>query len=193
MAKWSDALDRVAKNANRYKPVKIDGITITESELAVINEIKGAPAKRLAFTLLCVSKYWDAVSPRNDHWVNTPDNEILKMANVSGSLKRQSDLFRTLRDAGLIQFSKKIDNLNVRVLFSDDGKRKIHIRDFRNLGYQYEMYYGGHFYECANCGLIVRAPKQERGAKPKYCQSCAVEVRTKQNVNAVMRHRQISS
>ena len=46
LAKWSNTLDKVTKSANRYKPVKIDGISITESELAVIDEVKSLPAGR---------------------------------------------------------------------------------------------------------------------------------------------------
>lgn len=189
LAKWSNTLDSIAKNSDKYKPIKLQGVPISRSELESIHNLKSTMARRLAFTLLCVAKYWDAASPRNNHWVNTSDAELLKMANIVVSARRQSDLFRTLRDAGLIQFSKKVDNLNVRVLFCDDNEREMYIQDFRNLGFQYERHYGGRFYECVNCGLVVKMPKNTRGAHPKYCKACAVEIGTKQRVDAVMRHR----
>ena len=59
------------------------------------------------------------------------------MANIKTSIKRQSLMFAELRNAGFIRFSKKIDNLNVQVLFMTPGETAIHIQDFRNLGYQY--------------------------------------------------------
>ena len=94
-----------------------------------------------------------------------------------------------LRDAGFIRFSKKIDNLNVQVRFIQAGETAIHIQDFRNLGYQYLKYYGGAYFECENCGLTVKAQSPAKGRPQKYCPSCAVEVKTRQTVNAVMRCR----
>jgi len=186
---WSDTLDRVTKGVNKFPLIKIDGVDITEPELEKIEALDGKQIRRLAFTLLCVAKYWDAASESNNHWVNTADREIMQMANVNTSIKRQSLMFSDLRDAGLIRFSKKIDNLNVQVLFIQGGKTAIHIQDFRNLGYQYLKYYGGSYFECANCGLTVKAQNAAMGRPQKYCQGCAVEIKTKQTVDAVMRRR----
>ena len=165
---WSDVLDKVAKNADRYPQIRIDGID---------------------FTLLCVAKYWDMVSKQNNHWVNTPDREIMQMANINTSIKRQSAMFAGIRDAGMIKFSKKIDNLNVQVTFIEPGSTAIHIQDFRNLGYQYLKYYGGPYFDCVNCGLTVKCQEPSRGRKQKYCPSCAIELHTKQKVDSVMRKR----
>lgn len=109
------------------------------------------------------------------------------MSNVSTSIKRQSQLFRMIRDAGMIKFSKKVGNTNVKVLFSDDDETVMHVTDFRNLGYQYLMYHGEPYFKCANCGIVtkIRNPKNSRGQK--YCSSCAVEVAVKQRVNYAMR------
>ena len=121
--------------------------------------------------------------------MNTSDKEIMQMANINTSIKRQSLMFAELRDAGFIRFSKKIDNLNVQVQFIQAGETAIHIQDFRNLGYQYLKYYGGAYFECENCGLTVKAQSPAKGRPQKYCPSCAVEVKTRQTVNAVMRCR----
>ena len=167
----------------------LDGVDITGEELAKIETLEGKQIRRLAFTLLCVAKYWDAASDRNNGWVNTSDKEIMQMANINTSIKRQSLMFAELRDAGFIRFSKKIDNLNVQVQFIQAGETAIHIQDFRNLGYQYLKYYGGAYFECENCGLTVKAQSPAKGRPQKYCPSCAVEVKTRQTVNAVMRCR----
>lgn len=186
---WSDTLDRVTKGANKFPLIKMDGVDITREELDRIERLDGKQIKRLAFTLLCVAKYWDNASESNNHWVNTSDKELMQMANISTSIKRQSLMFSDLRKAGLIRFSKKIDNLNVQVLFMRDGESAIHIDDFRNIGYQYLKYYGGNYFECANCGLTVKVQNAYMGRPQKYCQSCAVEIKTKQTVDAVMRRR----
>ena len=65
----------------------------------------------------------------------------------------------------------------------------IHIHDFRNLGYQYMKYYGGPYFECVNCGITVKEQEPSKGRRQKYCPECALEIKTRQNVNAVMRHR----
>ena len=162
---------------------------MTAKEMASIEKLEGKQLRRLAFTLLCAAKYWDAVSERNDHWVNTSDREIMQMANIGTSIKRQSAMFAKLKEEGMIRFSRKIDNLNVQVLFIEDGETALHIQNFRNLGYQYLKYYGGLYFECENCGLTVKIQEPARGRRQKYCPSCAIEVKTRQNVNAVMRYR----
>ena len=129
------------------------------------------------------------VSERNNHWANTSDREIMQMANISTSIKRQSALFAELKNADMVRFSKKIDNLNVKVVFMEEGEVALHIHDFRNLGYQYLKHYGAPYFECENCGLTVKIQEPSRGRRQKYCPSCAIEVKTRQNVNAVMRRR----
>lgn len=187
---WSDMLDKIARNVDKYPIIKIDGVDISIKEMESIEKLEGAQLRRLAFTLLCVAKYWYAVSEKNDYWVNTLDREIMQMANISTSIKRQSAMFAELKAVGMIRFSKKIDNLNVRVNFVEDGQTALHIQDFRNLGYQYLKYYGGAYFECENCGLTVKIQEPARGRRQKYCPSCAVEVGVRQRVNWAMRKRQ---
>lgn len=191
LVKWSDTLDHIVKKSAKRPIVAIDYIPITHSELDKINSLEGIQLRRLAFTVLCVAKYWDRVNGDNGHWVNNSDRELMVMANISTSLRRQSHMLCELRDAGLIRSSKKIDVTNVQVLFcDDDGAPAVEIRDLRNIGYQYmKMYYPG-YYVCEHCGITSKQPEGHRGRPRKYCVSCAQEVRTQQNVNAVMRHRE---
>lgn len=200
---WSDALDRITKTAAKYPPVQIDHISITAGELEWVSQLESKQLRRLAFTLLCVSKYWNIVSPNNNNWVNTEDKEIFKMANVTVTGKKQDLMYGELIRNGFIRQSKKIDNLNVQVLPPDtDNETVMHIKDFRNLGYQYLMHYGGPYFECERCGITVREKEYSAnrslqlrcrskvaGRKHKYCPSCAAEIRLKQNVESVMRKR----
>ena len=190
LATWSDTLDRFAKSSDKYDLIRMDSVRITKSELGAIDSLRGMQLRRLAFTLLCLAKYWDAAHSRNNHWVNTQDREIFQMANINTSIRRQSLMFGQLNDAGMIKFSKKVDNLNVQVLFiSDDSDTEIAVTDFRNLGFQYMMYNGAPYFVCENCGLVTRMNDGNRRRPQKYCPSCAVQVQTQQIVNSVMRHR----
>lgn len=186
---WSDTLDSAAKYASKYPLIMIDEIAITQPEMERIDALPGKQLRRLAFTLLCIAKYLCSVSDNTNYWVNTPDNEIMKMANINTSIKRQSNMFGQLRDEGMIRFSKQIDNLSVQVLFAESGDIALRVTDFRNLGYQYMKYHGEPYFECAHCGLTEKIKSTTKRRPQKYCAQCAVEIRTRQNVNSVMRLR----
>lgn len=173
LPKWGNVIDIALKNAARRPLVKIRCISVSKTEIETIQTLQGRQAQRLAFTLLCLSKYWNAVNRVHTYWVNTPDNQIMKLANIKASIKQQSAIYRRLRDAGLIEFSRKIDNTNVRVLFADQGTPVLQVEDFRNLGFQYQQFLGEPYKECALCGEIFPTPKRQKGMPRKYCKSCA--------------------
>lgn len=188
LPKWSDILDYVTSRASKSKEIKIEDIVITQPEIERIDALEGKQIRRLAFTLLCLAKYWNCVNPQGDNWVNNKDSEIMRMANVNTSIKRQSLMYHTLNEEGLIQFSKKVDNTNVKVLFAQDGDIAMRISDFRNLGYQYLMYHGEPYFQCENCGLTVKM-NIKTGRSLKYCNDCALEIKMRQNIESVMRQR----
>lgn len=184
--KWSLTLDRALKYASKHQAICIDSIKITRPEMRRIEALEGKQIKRLAFTLLCLSKYWMAVNEKCDGWVSNQDNEIMALANIKTSIKRQSFMYSVLRDAGMLQFSKRVDNTNVRVLFAEEGEVALEITDFRNLGYQYLKYIGEPYFECQNCGLVTRYSNPTYGRRQKYCKSCAIEVNIKNSVSRAM-------
>ncbi len=191
LVQWSDTLDRVVRSATKRPIIKIDGISICKSELERIEQIEGKQLQRLAFTMLCIAKYWNAVSSSNNNWLNTQDRDVFALANIRTSGKRQCIMYGELRNAGLIRFSKKVDNLNVQLTFVDEegGDEEMFISDFRNLGYQYLRRTDDSYFECVNCGIVERKNTANKGRKQKYCATCAAEIRTKQNVDSVMRSR----
>lgn len=188
LPKWSETLDYAVARALKYNAIKIDGIEITKPEMECIDALDGKQIRRLAFTLLCLAKYWDIVNPQGDHWVNSKDSDIMRIANIKASIRRQSLMYFNLNEAGMIQFSKKVDNTNVRVCFIAPGEAAMVITDFRNLGYQYLKHHGEPYFECQNCGITVKN-SNTAGRKPKYCRECAVEIHMQQTVNSVMRQR----
>lgn len=190
--KWSRVLDFATEWAFKHEAIIIESIIITKPELQKIDSLDSKQIKRLAFVLLCLSKYWNAVNNQNDNWVNSKDNEVMAFANIKTSIRRQCAMYATLRDYGFIQFSKKVDNTNVKVCFATDGEPAMIITDLRNLGYQYLKHHGEPYFECKNCGIVTRYKNhmsKKSIQQQKYCESCAVEIRTQQNINAVMRRR----
>lgn len=71
-------------------------------------------------------------------------------------------------------FSRKNDNLNLKVNIADDGEPVLKIEDFRELGYEYLNYIGGgSFVRCEKCGRLVK----QSGKNTKYCTECSTKIR----------------
>lgn len=187
--KWDALIENAIKHAEAQPAIDAGSIHITKNEADVVRGLKGKQLQRLAFTLLCLAKYWNLYSAKNDSWVRTPDNDIMRYANIKTSVKRQSAMYHDLMECGLIRFAKKVDNTNVRVNFLDDSPAEIEIDDFRNLGNQYLMYVGEPYFKCECCGVVTKRNNPDKGRKQKYCNTCAVKIKTQQSVNSAMRKR----
>lgn len=171
-------IDRYSNTADKYTLVEIESVPVTQGELDTIERITSKPLRRLAFTLLCIAKFYNMSRPKNNNWTNKPDKEIFKLANIQTPSMRQSLMLNDLYALGLIGYSKLVDNVNICVKFIDnDSKPVLYISDFRNLGYQYMRYTGDtSFTECESCGLIMRRTSN----RLKYCPDCAIDMnRTK--------------
>lgn len=173
LVKWQDAIDRIVKGADKFPLIHIESVPVTGAEMDVCDSLNGVQLQRLMFALICLAKYSNLVSKKNGGWVNRQDKEIFRLANVVTSIKRQSLMLNDLRSAGLIRFSRRVDNININVLCLDsEGTPVLEVRDFRNLGYQYMRFHGQPYIECEQCGLVIR----RRSNSQKYCHDCAVGV-----------------
>lgn len=197
--RWSDKIEKAISLAQKNSAIQIDSIKITQPEIDIIKSIDGMQVQKLAFTLLCLAKYWNIAYPFCDSWVSNKDNEVMRMANIHTSVRKQSQYFHMLMECGLVRPSKKIDNTSIRVLFIEDGDVALEVTDFRNLGYQYLMFCGDtKYFQCQNCGIISKKNKnaeaeesQVRGRRQKYCNDCAVKVNIQKTMIRVMRNREI--
>ena len=168
--KWQDTFDNLIKQAKKYKLKEIDYISITENELKTISSIKNKPLERLAFTLLCLSKLANKFNPNNNDWSNRQDKEVFKLANIQVNITKQCLMINDLKNLGLIEYSKIIDNINTKVLFIDeDSKEILKITKFRDLGNEYLFWKGEKFKRCRECGKLIRPNKQNNNS---YCNEC---------------------
>lgn len=193
---WSDMIEAAVKRADKYGLVEIGHIDISSSEMERIDALEGVQLQRLAFTLLCLSKYRDGIIEDNNHWICYEDKDIMNLANMRPSLERQGYLYRTLEQMGYLKFPKKGDSISMQVLFGDEddgGDKVLSIVKFKNLGYQYLKYRGEPYFECENCGLTVKRKRPEAHRAQKYCDQCAALIRAKQNTDSVMRLRTTSN
>ena len=170
-ATWEDIIEDISKKANKYSLREIDHIEITKSEIDTIRNICNIKYEKLLFTMLCYAKLYNKISDKNNGWVNTDIKELFRVARVS--VRYRNDKFLYLNDletAGLISFSNKNDNLNLRVTFVDNNSDTVlKIDDFRELGYEYLNYIGdGKFIRCECCKKLIR----KKSNKQKYCTDC---------------------
>lgn len=193
VSKWKQMLTSAYKAAQKQPAVDIDSVVVTKGELAAINALPAnhIRQKRLAFTLLCLAKYWRARNAEYDNWVLTTETDTMEMANIRASMRERCKLFHDLNEAGLIRLPRKVDGKFVQVCFAeDDGEPALTITDFRNLGNQYMMYNGQPFFVCANCGAVTKIDNPKSRKPQKYCHECAGKVQIRQNIASVMRCRQ---
>lgn len=180
LVKWQETIDRIVKGADKFPLIDIESVPITGKEIEVCDALDGVQPRRLMFTLICLAKYSDLVNDKNGGWVNRPDKEIFKLANVVTSIKRQSLMLNDFRAAGLIRFSRKVDNVNINVQCLDtSGDAVLEIKDFRNLGYQYMRFHGDPYIECEECGIVIK----KRSNAQKYCHDCAIDVNRQRTRN----------
>lgn len=169
-AKWQLTIEKQVKQVEKYSLIEIDNVIITENELTTIRELKNKSLEKLAFTLLCLAKFSNAVNPHNNDWSNREDKEIFKLANIQADIKKQSLMMNDLKTAGLIEYSRIVDNINSHILFIDtDSLPILFVDDFRDLGFTYLIYKGENFTRCKDCGRIIRQNKQNNIV---YCNDC---------------------
>lgn len=173
IVKWQSTIDKLANMSDKYALFDIAGVSITLSEMEKIQSIDGKMLQRLMFTMLCLAKYGNAISPTNNNWVNKKDKDIFSLANITATLKRQSLMINDLWTKQYIGYSRVVDNININVKIVDNESSEVlFVSDFRNLGNQYMRYCGEKFIDCQCCGKVVRQNKNVQ----KYCNECAVEI-----------------
>lgn len=168
---WQTSVEKLAARAGKFPLFEIAGVSITKSELDTIANIHNKVLERLAFTMLCLAKFGNAKNDSNNNWVNLDSKEIFKLARISCKANEREIKIGQLYQMGLLEFSKRNDNLNCRVTFVDnDSEGVVFISDTRELGYEYLKYKGENFIRCADCGILTRGNKN--GTK-RYCKDCS--------------------
>lgn len=167
--KWQELIEKAIKRAKTSPIIDLEYIPVTQKELDTIKDIGNKKLEKLAFTCLVVAKYYDLRNSSNNGYVNLDYSSLFKLARVTATTYEQPLLLNDLKQKGLVQRCKKVDNPNFRVLFIDDASDIVlKIDDLRELGYTYLEYLGESFIRCAGCGVLMR----KKSNVMKYCKSC---------------------
>ena len=167
--KWEKLIEKAIKKAKTSPIIDLEYIPVTENEIKTIQGIKNKKLEKLAFVCLVVAKYFNLRNPNNNGYVNIDYSTLFKLARVTATTYEKPLLLNDLKQIGLVQRCKRIDNPNFKVLFIDDDSDIIlKVEDMRELGYKYLEYLGEPFIKCVNCGMLMR----KRSNSAKYCKEC---------------------
>ena len=188
LPKWQATIEKMVAKAKKQELIEIDGVAVTQTELDAINSLRKESLRKLAFTLLCLAKFYDKVNPNNQGWANTPDKDEFRMANITSlDSRRQQALISELYMLGMVGYSKVIDNVNLKITFIDAYPDTVaFITDFHDLGFQYLKLTGDKsIVACKDCGKLLK----KKSKRLDYCSECARLHRKESNKNAVKRYR----
>ena len=171
LVKWENSILSAVNTAEKYPPICLAGVVITDTEMRKIEALPGVLQQRLMFALVCLAKYGNAINKNNGNWVNFEQKDIFQLANVSLSSRRQSLMINELWQAGYVGYSCLVNNTSLNVKILEDGDEEMFIDDFRNLGNQYMRHHGGNYFVCEGCGLVLKVKNAK--AHQKYCKDCA--------------------
>ena len=181
-SEWYTVILKNIKNANKYKLLEIESINITKDELNIISQLENEAYEKLAFTILCLSKYQHIRNNSEEYWTdkNYSISQLKKFANLSFNKEKMIDALHYLCSTGIIRIGFRssnyhcnfvVENSEVVITITDD---KIGMVD---LGNQYLNYLNKGYF-CEKCGKFTRKQKSKKLTKTlernkKYCNSCS--------------------
>ena len=168
-SKWIDSIFYQVVKSKKYNLKKEDNVVVTKSEMEIIQSVKGKSRQKVLFTLLVLSKYYNAVSDKNKNWTNLEYKKIFKLANVQLSIQNQALLINDLYNCGFVNVSKNVGKPNIQVNFVDnESDAVLTITRLKDLGKEYLMFCGEDYIRCQKCGTLVKNYKNTN----KYCKTC---------------------
>ena len=168
-SKWIDSIFYQVVKSKKYNLKKVDNVIVTKSEIEIIQSVKGKSRQKVLFTLLVLSKYYNAVSDKNKNWTNLEYKKIFKLANVQLSIQNQALLINDLYNCGFVNVSKNVGKPNIQVNFVDnESDTVLTIARLKDLGKEYLMFCGEDYIRCQKCGTLVKNYKNTN----KYCKTC---------------------
>lgn len=162
------------KRAEKYPLSEIDAITITKPEIERINAISSPTLnvhllKKLAFTLLCLHKFESERKRTTETWINFDYTLIFRIANITVNRQKRIVYLNELIELRLIEASKCMDDMRLKVLFAENGDPEITVYNIDDAGKYFEEYCGKIYVHCERCSRLAR----KTGYRMKYCPKCA--------------------
>lgn len=185
-SEWYTVILKNIKNANKYPLLTIESINITKDELKTIQNLNNETYEKLAFAILCLSKYQHLRNNSEEYWTdkNCSISQLKKYANLSLNKEKMIDALYNLCSTGVIRIGFRSSNYHCNFV-SEDSDVVVKISDEEigmvDLGNQYLNYLNKGYF-CEKCGKFTKKQKSKRLTKTternkKYCNSCSKYMR----------------
>lgn len=168
-------IENCIKSAKKHRLASIDEVCITESEISVIQELGDIKQEKVAFVLLAVSKYLNAIHGDScSDSAYLTNSEICKLARVTIPVNERDIFMQFAYDKELVYRHTFAGSVQKKLMFvSHDSMDKVVLRlneaDYLDLAYAYLAYLEPHkFRRCRNCGRWMRRSKDDK----RLCVEC---------------------
>lgn len=143
-----------------------DNIAITDNEFEQIAKIENKRCRKLMFTLLVLSKFYDR------QWINLKFSKLFKLANLPTTVDERTQLIKTLIDGGYICMNNYSSDLSIKVdIEQGKGEEKAYITEISDIGKKYITFTENKIM-CKRCGKLIVKTNHVK----KYCKNCKEEI-----------------
>lgn len=163
------------KSAKKHTLVSIDEVCITEGELAVIEQLNDIKQEKIAFVVLAISKYFNALSETAYDSAFLTNGELCKIARVTIPVADRDTFMQFAYDRGILLKHTVVNKPFKKVAFvshSEDDKVVLHLKecDFIDLAYTYLAYKTPQYFRrCILCKAWMKKDSKGR----QVCSRCS--------------------
>lgn len=182
----SEFIKSTIRSAKKYNLKSVDHIYITKSELEFIQGLDDIKLEKIAFVILCLAKYHNAVSDEVDDCIYFKLSDIKKMARINMNRVDFEYFYNNLYDKGaLVENNIATSTIQILKFVCHDDNDEIIFElsevDYLELAYLYLYIKNGQkgFVRCQQCNRLIKERRQNLDCKAKntkkYCEECANE------------------
>lgn len=165
------------KSAKKHALASINEVCITESELTVIKQLDDIKQEKIAFVVLAISKYFNALSDTAYDSAFLTNGELCKIARVTIPVVDRDTFMQFAYDRGILQRHTIVGKPIKKVAFvshDDNDKVVLHLNegDFIDLAYTYLAYKTPQYFRrCIVCKAWIKKDSKGR----QVCSRCSEE------------------
>lgn len=137
---YEDFIDKIIKKCNEQSLFCYEHMPITNNEIKLIKTLNDKTLERVMFTLVCLSKYYDLINLKNNHWVALDIKAIFYISGLKRTKVDQIKILRKLKELDYIEFSKNIASNSLRIKaieklknYKDKNENVIYVKEFKDL------------------------------------------------------------
>ena len=150
------AINKCINDVKKYRIKNIDSIKITKSEMNKIQSLNDIKKEKIAFVVLALAKYFNAVYENEKDNFYAKTSEIFKFARISIPVRERDYYLRFAYEEGILKPNYSIGNNAYTAAFVSHNDEEIVLElnesDYLEIAYTYLNYKNGGYKRCKACG-----------------------------------------